>query len=97
METLFTWWTISSLILAAGYVAIIAIYTFGWKRLPVWEPPAAYLPSVKCTVIIPARNEAPNLPECLASIAGQSYPASLTQVIVVCASDATGPAASPTA
>ncbi|MAT52970.1 MAG: glycosyl transferase [Saprospirales bacterium] len=83
METLFTWWTISSLILAAGYVAIIAIYTFGWKRLPVWEPPAAYLPSVKCTVIIPARNEAPNLPECLASIAGQSYPASLTQVIVV--------------
>ena len=83
MEMFFNWWTILSLALAAGYVAIIAIYTCGWKLLPRWEAPDDFSPSVKCTVIIPARNEAENLPGCLESIARQRYPSTLTQVIVI--------------
>lgn len=83
METFFTWWTALALALAAGYVVLIAIYSYGWKKLPVWEVPSDYVPSVKCTVIIPARNEAENLTECLESIANQSYPSSLVQVLVI--------------
>ena len=83
METFFTWWAAAALTLALGYVLIISIYTYGWKKLSVWKAPAEYFPSVKCTVIIPARNEASNLPECLESVLNQNYPAALTQVLII--------------
>lgn len=79
----FTWWAVFSVFLALGYVLLIAIYTYGWKKLPIWETPQGYFPSVKCTVIIPARNESENLPNCLLSIVNQNFPAELTQVIVI--------------
>lgn len=67
------------------YMFIISYYEAGWEKLK--EPPRElideYEPRTSITVIIPARNEEKNIAACLRSLAGQTYPASLLQVIVV--------------
>ncbi len=80
---IFTAWGIASLLLALAYAFIVEKYRSGWRKLPDWVPPPSFFPSVKISVILPARNEAANLPACLSSIAEQSYPASLLEVIVL--------------
>jgi len=74
---------IASLALMAAYVFIVEQYRSGWRKLPDWAPRPAHAPSTKISVIIAARNEAANLPKCLASIAEQSYPTTLFEVILL--------------
>lgn len=79
----FSAWALISLGLAVAYVFIVEKYRFGWRKLPEWTPSPRFSPSVKISVIIPARNEAVNLPACLASIAKQNYPTTLFEAIVL--------------
>lgn len=58
-------------------------YIHYWQKLEVWETPLDFIPSTKVTIIIPVRNEAENIEDCLASVLRQNYPADLMQVIVV--------------
>ncbi|MBK9015256.1 MAG: glycosyltransferase [Saprospiraceae bacterium] len=76
-------WALSSALLAVAYVFVVEQYRSGWRKLPDWTPRPGASPSTKISVIIPARNEATNLPKCLASIAKQSYPATLFEVILL--------------
>ena len=75
------------------YIAIGLIFAYGilfqyygswWKAFPDFVLPAnAASPSLKISVIVPARNEAANIAACLHSIGQQDYPRHLFQVIVV--------------
>ncbi len=73
----------ASALLALGYVAILSLYAFGWKRMPLWQPPPGYTPSIFCSILVPARNEAENLLRCLDSLARLDYPTHLFEVITI--------------
>ena len=84
-----------SLLLFIGYAALIIYYRYCWIEITeyrVEEDNPEILPgsnaikpiySTKITLIIPARNEAKNIGNCLQSIIAQTYPAHLFEVIVV--------------
>ncbi len=76
-------WALLNLALALAYLRTVHGYWSAWRRLSEWQVPPHFSPSVKISVIVPARNEAVKLPACLASIAQQSYPAALFEVLVV--------------
>lgn len=67
------------------YLFIISYYWAGWEKF--LEVPRElideYKPGITITVIIPARNEEAAIGACLQSLAEQTYPASLLQIIVV--------------
>ncbi len=83
MTTTFLIWLIFSSSLAGFYAYIIGRFMNGWKSMPVWEVPSGFRPSTKVSVLIPARDEADNIIACLSSIARQSYPKELFQVIIL--------------
>ncbi len=74
---------IVALALAAAYVALMLRYLYGWRSLPTGRPPAGWIPAVRVSVVVPARNEAANIAACLESIAAGTYPAHLVEIIVV--------------
>lgn len=58
-------------------------YSKGWNQQPYFMVPVVYQPQTKISIIIPARNEAANIRQCLQSILRQNYPSHLFEVIVV--------------
>ena len=84
-----------SLLLFIGYAALIIYYRYCWieiqdykveeKKIEILPGSNTFKPiySTKITLIIPARNEAKNIVNCLQSIIAQTYPAHLFEVIVV--------------
>ena len=71
-----------SILLFLLYLVLIIYYRRGWVSIPGFRPPAKPA-STRISIIIPARNEEKNIKACLDSIAGQSYPAHLFEVLVV--------------
>ncbi|MEO1260449.1 MAG: glycosyltransferase [Bacteroidota bacterium] len=71
------------LTLAAGYFFIIIKYIRGWESLAEWYLPTRYIPKIKVSVIIPARNEEGKIIACLNSILKNNYPENLFEIIVV--------------
>jgi len=69
--------------LALGYGVLMLWYTLGWKRLRKFSPAARQTGHTKVTVIIPARNEAANLPSLLEALHRQTYNPSLLEVIII--------------
>ncbi|MFZ1528926.1 MAG: glycosyltransferase [Ferruginibacter sp.] len=68
--------------LLAIYALLLLYYQQAWIKAPVFEPPPlSYFPFL--TVIIPARNEAVNLPALLSSLMQQTYPKEFFEIIVV--------------
>jgi cellulose synthase/poly-beta-1,6-N-acetylglucosamine synthase-like glycosyltransferase len=65
------------------YSILIFIYCFFWRRTKVYQLPSSYSPTIKASVIIPARNESSNIRSCLQSLLGQDYPSALLEIIVV--------------
>jgi biofilm PGA synthesis N-glycosyltransferase PgaC len=64
------------------YSILILFYLSGWNELKVFLP-AGREASTKISVVIPARNEEENIEKLLLSIAGQTYPSGLFEVILV--------------
>ncbi len=66
------------------YAALLVYYRLSWQSIPnlISENVSADL-NISISVIIPARNEEKNITALLNSLRGQSYPASLFEVIVV--------------
>jgi poly-beta-1,6-N-acetyl-D-glucosamine synthase len=70
-------------ILAAGYIGLMLNYWWAWRNLPKCSLDTDYQPITKISVVIAARNEAPNIGTCLQTIAAGDYPPDLYEVIVV--------------
>jgi cellulose synthase/poly-beta-1,6-N-acetylglucosamine synthase-like glycosyltransferase len=66
----------------AVYGGLIFWYYRSWRALPVYRP-GAPAPHMKITVLVPARNEEPNIGRCLQSLAAQRYPRDCFEVIVI--------------
>jgi cellulose synthase/poly-beta-1,6-N-acetylglucosamine synthase-like glycosyltransferase len=64
------------------YSALIIYYRQCWIQIPVYRK-SAQKSVTKITVIVPARNEAQNIGQCLESIINQTYPDELFEIIVV--------------
>jgi len=73
--------TIISCSILAVYGALIAWYLQAWKSIPSFTPSVSR--STRISVIIPARNEEENIVSCLDSLARQTYPKDLYEVILV--------------
>lgn len=69
--------------LCIAYVALLLVCRSGWRlsRKEVLPEKEAVLPSL--SVIIPARNEAVNIGNCLESLMRQNYPEYLLEIVVV--------------
>ncbi|GEP89398.1 Glycosyltransferase, catalytic subunit of cellulose synthase and poly-beta-1,6-N-acetylglucosamine synthase [Chitinophaga terrae (ex Kim and Jung 2007)] len=69
--------------LALGYGALMLWYSLGWKRLRSFIPETKTPGTTSVTVIIPARNEAKNLPDLLHALEQQTYDPKLLEVIII--------------
>ena len=69
-------------ILLLAYALLIYYYHRIWDRIPVSSPDLSCQP-VRVSVIIPARNEAAHIENCLLSLFNQSYPPAYTDILVV--------------
>ena len=65
------------------YAGLIIYYRQSWISIPTYNGDEYAKPFTKITVVIPARNEAENLVNCLDAIINQSYPKHLFEVLVV--------------
>ena len=71
-------------LLLLGYVALLLYYRKGWKILPAYKiDPAQGAPHTFISIIVPARNEAQQLPALLDSIAAQNFPRHLFELILM--------------
>ncbi|WP_295127250.1 glycosyltransferase [uncultured Chitinophaga sp.] len=75
---------ITILALALLYGVLMLTYFYGWQQLEIFSPSAHSTPgTTRVSVIIPARDEAANLPALLLALQQQTYPAHLFEVIVI--------------
>ena len=74
-----------TILLLLMYGALIFYYYRAWKRIPVFTMVYGpdHTPKTRITIVIPARNEEENIGLCLSSLLLQTYPAALTEIIVV--------------
>src|SRR4051812_48002580 len=77
---------ILSIVLAAIYFLMVIYCLAGWLRLQkssfqVSKSGTAGLPTV--TIVMPARNEAPYIKDCLEAVLKQNYPKELLEVIMI--------------
>jgi len=70
-------------LLLSGYFIYIIIHLISWSRLSMPEIPDSYTPKTKISVIIAARNEEATIAKCIESIAVQTYPTYLLEILVV--------------
>ena len=75
-----------AILLSVLYFAIIIYYRFAWKSIPLYNPTPnsqSPIPKTSLSIIIPARNEASNIENCINSILENNYPTALFEIIVV--------------
>lgn len=65
------------------YLVIFSILIVHWKKTKEFHCPLEYHPQTKVSVIIPIRNEADHILNCLNSLINQDYPEGLFEIIVV--------------
>lgn len=73
---------ITTLLLLA-YCILILQYRKWFRKLKPFAPQAGIVPKTSFTVIIPARNEAATIKQCIKDILDSSYPTALVEVIVI--------------
>jgi len=77
------WLLTIPVLLTSYYVFLLNRYLRFWHQIPQWEIPNSFRPQTKVTIIIPARNEAENIRECLNSVCHQNFPKDLFEVLLV--------------
>lgn len=70
-------------VLGLCYLILLTLYRIGWRKQPVFELKEDFVPHTFISVIIPARNEAGNIEQCILSIVSGSYPTHLFEIIVI--------------
>jgi cellulose synthase/poly-beta-1,6-N-acetylglucosamine synthase-like glycosyltransferase len=77
--------TLIGCLLFTVYGALIDYYRRAWSAIPTFMPSQAIIKTCKTriSVLVPARNEAANIADCIESLSHQSYPKDLYQVIVI--------------
>lgn len=70
-------------LLSIFYFVVQTIYTEGWKALPIWKIPNNFQAKTTISILIPARNEAENIGDCINSILNQTYPKHLFEIIIL--------------
>lgn len=65
------------------YSFFMLLYLYGWHKQTDFHIPAAYAPTTKISVIIPARNEEENIERCIQAVLAQEYPKELFELIIV--------------
>ena len=78
MLTFFIYITVALLII---YLVLINLYLYWFSRLAYFRP-GTTTPATTFSVIIPARNEAENIENCIQSVLNNNYPASLFEIII---------------
>lgn len=76
-------WLLAAIVLVGVYCILILLYHYWWAKLKLFKVDTAFTPSVKFSVLVPARNEELNIAACLHSIEQTNYPKELVEVIVV--------------
>ncbi len=71
------------LLILGLYLLLMLAYIIGWYKQPFIVYDKTYEPHTSITVLIPARNEALNIKQCIDSILAQHYDKSLLQIIVI--------------
>lgn len=72
------------LVLTLAYTGLLLAYWFAWRAQPETPmPPVDWQPGLSITVIVPARNEASHIAQCLESLLACDYPAHLLEIVVV--------------
>jgi cellulose synthase/poly-beta-1,6-N-acetylglucosamine synthase-like glycosyltransferase len=71
------------MILAVFYLLLMALYYWGWRKLPEQHISPFWKPTARISVLLPARNEAAHIGDCLRSIANGDYPKNLYEIIVL--------------
>lgn len=75
---------ITTLLLLSIYAILLAYYHRSFKQMPENETiPSAFIPTTPITVLVPARNEAANINNCIQSILAQHYPQALLHCIII--------------
>ncbi|MCB0629207.1 MAG: glycosyltransferase [Saprospiraceae bacterium] len=79
-------------LLGLTYLLLIRFYLREWEKLPIWQLPASFMPTTSVSILIPARNEATRIRNCLEHIRRQNYPPDLLEILVIDdhSSDGTG-------
>jgi len=65
------------------YICLLTVYRQRWKAMPVVSLSDNYAAKTTITVLIPARNEADKIADCLRSIVNGNYPQNLLEIIVL--------------
>lgn len=74
---------IIGIVLLIAYCCLIILYTKWFNKLEQFSLPGNTSPANSFSIIIPARNEADNISNCINSIMQNNYPQDLFEVIVV--------------
>jgi len=74
--------TVLILLLLTIHIVLMESYRQWFLKLKPFSADETFQPTIKFSVIIPARNEEPQIEKCLRSVLNQSYSASLFEVIV---------------
>ena len=65
------------------YYQLIVFLLRQWEQIPVWNIPEGFQPTTRVSVLIPARNEADNILNCLEGLLRQDFPSDLLEIIVI--------------
>jgi len=76
-------WLLLTCCLLLPYTVLLLLYRYWWSKTKTVAVNRTFQPSIRFSIIIPARNEEQNITACLQSIARLNYPNELFEVIVM--------------
>ena len=72
-----------SVFLAFIYIFIITHFYTAWNEIEEWTTDESFKPNTQVSIIIPYRNEAPNISNCIQSVLKNRFPKSSYEIIAV--------------
>lgn len=72
-----------AVVVGAAYALLVERLRIVWVHIPECSPDPGFQPLVSISVLIPARDEAHTIGDCLKSLLAQDYPPELFEIIVI--------------